>query len=700
MKELLVLALLMIFGLGFQASCPAQVQPKKEMEQQTYFRKAKETLTPIEMNRGDTLKFELRNGEIRTMVLHETNAEILLTNLDSIKKAKHDGGTLYHFTCKVSIDGQPMTMERYVCSQESFYEPYVLNGMRIWFDGVEDIFDFITEDHGECKPGKHARFAVNDLTDRIAPVMLRSWYPNDKNFIDIADTYNGDDCWMGPYQGADAHGGLDINQLVGTPGWAPIDFDDHYFFNSLEKGDNNNRWRGFHTWPNGDLWTLQTHHVLHLITPEHTSIKAGTRYLSGAGVWVGDNNHSHYVFRVATPENDSEVLLDPWIIFWQIFEDNKERAGDIKAFIQPLEPTTTGKPVSFSSKGSRNGPIGQDLFFYWTFGNGGWSNKPNPTHRFVKPGVYPVTLTINDGAQKATFTQHISVSGQTLKKPALALETIDALTFRNRPLQELGVYGKEIEHIPHTLHFLARQGRPEPKAQVIRLKNIGGGNLKTASTPKIRYRSGDNWLALDREGAGNDQQIRIRVNATGLKAGTYSAMVSLSCPGALNATQGFMVELIVPSYPPSRSSRGELKQVTVDDTDPGFYSTPYFWVGHRFKKWKEKGYKNFYLTNGGRSKSGEFGRFTPDLVSGKYQIFFHDETPFEEGTKFAVKVRHKDGEDLLWMEPANSRMIGTFEFREGKEGYVEVLAEESTGQVLLDAVTFKRIPVNTQQDEK
>ena len=110
-------------------------------------RKAKNTLTPVEMNIGDTLKFTLRNGQTRTMVLEETAAGVIITNLDTLARPYISAGdqehvaTLYHFTCKIIIDGHPMTMERYVVSQESFYEPYVINGMRIWFDAVAAIFN-------------------------------------------------------------------------------------------------------------------------------------------------------------------------------------------------------------------------------------------------------------------------------------------------------------------------------------------------------------------------------------------------------------------------------------------------------------------------------------------------------------------------------------------------------------------------------
>ena len=105
------------------------------------YREAKETITAVEMNIGDTLQFKLRNGQIRKMTLEETSANVLLTNKG--QKDEGVGATLYHFSCRLSVDGHPMTMERYVGSQESFYKPYIINGMQVWFDAVSDIFNFL-----------------------------------------------------------------------------------------------------------------------------------------------------------------------------------------------------------------------------------------------------------------------------------------------------------------------------------------------------------------------------------------------------------------------------------------------------------------------------------------------------------------------------------------------------------------------------
>ena len=93
---------------------------------------ASETLTAVEINHGDTLRFTLCNGDVRTLFLEDTSADILERN---------EGGIVYTFTCQVRIDGHPLAMRRYVCTPESFYEPYIINGMRIWPDSVLAIYD-------------------------------------------------------------------------------------------------------------------------------------------------------------------------------------------------------------------------------------------------------------------------------------------------------------------------------------------------------------------------------------------------------------------------------------------------------------------------------------------------------------------------------------------------------------------------------
>jgi len=653
-------------------------------------REAKDTLTAVELNRGETLHFKLINGQIRELVLQETSAEILL---------KGEKALLYHFTCLVSIDGHKMPMERYVGCQESFYEPYVINGMRIWFDAVADIFNFLQEVHGKCKPSKDARFAIADASIPICPEEVKPWCPLGREFIDIKDCYNGDDCWLGAYDGVEVHGGLDINHPRGTEIYTPISVDDQYLYNSINRGDGNNRWCGIRKWPNGDVWKIMVSHVLRLLNPEHQPIPVGVHIAEGAGVEVWSHDHSHFIF-IVMGEDGQEIYIDPWIIFWQIFENNKDERKEIRASAELLGPQKTGKAVAFSSRGCRKSARGEKLSYCWTFGDGGFSVQPNPSYVYLKPGLYPVTLAVDDGVYRDSFTQHITVDGEIIEKPGLFLTAPEEFTFRQRPVSMMDVYGIIPAFTPHTLNLTARPSRPIPDSKTIQVKNSGGGILPQVSVCQINYEDKTGWLAVERAGEANSQQLIVSVNASNLKPGTYSAIVEIRCPGAMNNEQYFCVSLNIPDYKPPEVA-------TIDDNYIGFYATPYFWVGHRFHKWPCNGYNCFCLVNGKRAKPGEFARFTPDLSAGAYQVFFPEIVSSwqDEELRFAVRVKHKNGIETVWMEPKKSKsisiwdhmipnptkVIGTFEFNEGADGFVEILAEGSKGQVPADAVIFKKV---------
>jgi hypothetical protein len=127
---------------------------------------------------------------------------------------------------------------------------------------------------------------------------------------------------MGAYDGASAHGGLDINHPPGTPLWAPIDLDDQFYFQSVATGARNNRWRGFRHWDNGSTWVFHAAHMTSLTVPEHTPLKRGRQFANGAGVHSGVVDHSHFIFIVQ--EHGEKYLLDPWILFWQMYQDKVE----------------------------------------------------------------------------------------------------------------------------------------------------------------------------------------------------------------------------------------------------------------------------------------------------------------------------------------------------------------------------------------
>ena len=169
-------------------------------------------------------------------------------------------------------------------------------------------------------PSPQARpVAVQDATLRICPEPLHPWLPLPDGGLRIEDCYRGEDCWLGAYDGASAHGGLDINHPRGTPLCAPLDIHDHFYFNSLAMGHNNNRWRGIHRWRDGTEWILQAHHMTELTVPEHEPIPKGRPFALGGGVLSGAVDHSHFVFKVH--DNNGATPLDPWILFRQMYRD-------------------------------------------------------------------------------------------------------------------------------------------------------------------------------------------------------------------------------------------------------------------------------------------------------------------------------------------------------------------------------------------
>ena len=294
-----------------------------------FYRTAKPTLTPIGLNHGDALRFTLSDGREWEMELVSTSAEVTARNYAAHKYSDsgHEGGDIsaYAFYCDISINGRKLSLHREVGTQKSFYEPVEVDGVRIWFDAASCAFKdsggFMAEKDWRsgliCKPSQHARFALQESTRSICPEPLHMWYPNKSRRLDIADCYNGEDCWMGPYNGAGAHGGLDVNMPAGTVLSAPITFDNHYLFNSTASGFNNNRWRGIRRWQDGSEWWLQTHHQIDMLVPERTPLAAGTPYATTAGVWVGSHEHTHFVFRII--EQGGDYLLDPWILLGETF---------------------------------------------------------------------------------------------------------------------------------------------------------------------------------------------------------------------------------------------------------------------------------------------------------------------------------------------------------------------------------------------
>jgi hypothetical protein len=292
-------------------------------------RQAKPTLTALEAHHGDSIRFARADGDVRVLDVLDSGAEIIETTLEAPGVEQPRGMTTYRFHADIRVDGEPVRLEREVGTQRSFYEPWEIGGVRIWLDAVEAIFAFMRETHGPCRPtynAKHAlpprrqvRLAIQDASLGICPEPLAAWCPLPEGGLRIEDCYRGEDCWMGAYDGASAHGGLDINHPAGTPLYAPIDLDDQFLYDRVSAGANNNRWRATRHWPDGTVWILETAHMIELTVPEHAPLARGQQYARGAGVHVGCEEHSHFTF--AALDHGELVRLDPWILFRQMYRD-------------------------------------------------------------------------------------------------------------------------------------------------------------------------------------------------------------------------------------------------------------------------------------------------------------------------------------------------------------------------------------------
>ena len=294
-------------------------------------RKSTDTLTPVEMDHGEVLHFQLVDGSVPELELVDTGAEVIETTLSEPGCEEPGATTTYRFWADLRINGSANRLEREVGTQASFYDPWIIDGMRIWLDAVDAIFDFMRETHGPCRlqencshnrpPRRQARLALQDVTQRICPEPLQPWCPLPDDGLKIEDCYRGEDCWLGAYDGASAHGGLDINHPEGTPLRAPIGLDDHFLYNSTAMGHNNNRWRGMRRWEDGAEWVLTSCHMTRLTVREHRPLDPGQHYADGAGVWVGAVEHSHFAFAVF--DHGELIRLDPWILFWQMYRDRR-----------------------------------------------------------------------------------------------------------------------------------------------------------------------------------------------------------------------------------------------------------------------------------------------------------------------------------------------------------------------------------------
>jgi hypothetical protein len=194
------------------------------------------------------------------------------------------------------------------------------------------------------------------------------------------------------------------------------------------------------------------------------------------------------------------------------------------------------------------------------------------------------------------------------------------------------------------------------------------------------------WLSATVSGAGEHRRVQVAVSPERASLGRNGATVYVTSAGALNPRQGFRVEMEVSTDPPAT---GEL---VVDNEDPGFYATPYYWITPRFRHDPHKGFGGSWATSGPRPGSRQFARFTPDLAAGRYDVWLHEATPMPPGQQVFVVVHDTLG-DHRRVVRAEQRYVGQYVFPEGSNGHVDVFGpnDRSSPTITADAVVFRRV---------
>jgi hypothetical protein len=286
-------------------------------------RNSRSTLVVVELDLEDRLLFRRRDGREQVIRVVHSNARIHSTTLAKPRTPEREAHTVVRAHVTLEIDGVQVQLVRWFGCDRSFADPYRIAGLELWFDNNTDLFDHLNEDHGSCRPQRRVRLALWESDRRPCPMLLHPWCPLPGDGLRITDCYDSNDCWCGPFDGADAHGGLDINHPAGTVLYTPLAFHRHSFFNHLRDGHNNNRWRGEIDWPDGSVWALQSHHIIELLVPENEPLAAGLPYAITGGMLTGMYEHSHFVFAVKDPADEEEIRVDPWLLFRQMVRDRQ-----------------------------------------------------------------------------------------------------------------------------------------------------------------------------------------------------------------------------------------------------------------------------------------------------------------------------------------------------------------------------------------
>jgi hypothetical protein len=108
---------------------------------------------------------------------------------------------------------------------------------------------------------------------------------------------------------------------------------------------------------------------------------------------------------------------------------------------------------------------------------------------------------------------------------------------------------------PASFDFSARQGGANPARQTLSLWNSGGATLTWSATD-----SADCLILSPTSGSSAEEtdNIILSVDISGMNAGSYAAVVTISAPGAANTPQTVVVNLTI--NPPAEGEEGKVEE--------------------------------------------------------------------------------------------------------------------------------------------
>jgi hypothetical protein len=144
----------------------------------------------------------------------------------------------------------------------------------------------------------------------------------------------------------------------------------------------------------------------------------------------------------------------------------------------------------------------------------------------------------------------------------------------------------------------------------------------------------------------------------------------------------------------ARISKESLGGIVVDDTEAEI--TGFGTLSTSAPKYVLAGYRHDGNAGKGESKA----RFSPELPKeARYQVLVAYPPNPNRAAKVRVTIKHADGETTVMLDerkkPAVNDLLeplGTFRFRKGRQGYVEIGNQDTDGHVVIDAVQWVEAP--------